>query len=508
MKNRIALIFLFFSLVLPRPLFGDITVVDNKWYAFNMLPYLRIDGVAFRNVVDLGSDDTVNDSDAYIGFDYSLGFDLAFKEEGPHFYLKLERNGPYEYDAPLFSHKIVTTSAGEVKNYRHEELLPCVKEYWADIPLWKSLPLRIKGGLLPFEIGHGISVGGYYENYGAVLYSENEKFTWHFYYFRPDYAHKRPFGPDIPQEKKQGINYEHSKANLFAADAIFSWDKNTFQPYISVLLDRTDGKRTDLFMTPTDRDLLGTVGLAWDFEMDSFYVSAEAARNFGKAESDDPAFDNVRHEGYCFYAETGCNFGRFDPRTRFFLASGNKVTTEMVDEGDELYRGTKNRAFSVYSPLNTNLADSLAEPIIMLPMVAMGTGWGLNYGISRPTTFGDPSLLENIILFNLGFDYELTDKLSFTFDWWKLMSQEKGIGIFDGVTKRLSSDLGNEIDLSLCWTLNDNVEISLAGGYFFPGEYYSEMRDDVDGSIFTPFVRGDGNPKGAYQAELSLTLTF
>lgn len=504
-KIRIGLLLLLFFSTSPQPLFGEIMLAENDRYSLSISPYIRIDGVAFNNVIDLGQNET-DDSDAYTGFDYSMGFDLELKDEGPHLYLKLERNGPYDYDAPLFSYERVSTSTGDIKNYQNEELLPHVEEYWADVPLWKILPLRFKGGLFAFETGHGISLGGYYENYGAVLYSENESFKWHFYYFRPDYADKYPLGPNIPQEKKQGIDYEHSKANFFAADMVFSWDKNVFRPYVGILLDRTDGKRTNYFATPTDRDILGTAGLAWDLELDSFYISAEAARNFGRAKSDDPSFDDVEHAGYCIYAETGCNFGKFDPHTRFFLASGNKITTEMVD--DETLRSHKNRAFSVYSPLNANLADSLSPPISILPLVAMGTGWGLNYGINRPTTFDDPGLLENIILFNLGFGYELTDKLSFTFDWWKLKSQEKGIGTFDGVTKRLSSDLGNEIDGSLCYAVNNNIEVNITGGYFFPGEYYGEMRDDTEGSLFTPFVRGDGNPEGAYQAELSLTLTF
>ena len=46
------------------------------------------------------------------------------------------------------------------------------------------------------------------------------------------------------------------------------------------------------------------------------------------------------------------------------------------------------------------------------------------------------------------------------------------------------------------------------GGYFIPGRYYKEKRDDLDGSLFSPCVRGDGNPNNAYQFEFFVELTF
>ncbi len=181
----------------------------------------------------------------------------------------------------------------------------------------------------------------------------------------------------------------------------------------------------------------------------------------------------------------------------------------MIDNVDTVLTSGKNRAFSVYSPLNANLADAITSTTITGPLVAMGRGWGLNYGINRPTTFGDPGLYENIILPGLGFDYQLTDKLSLTFDWWYLKAMEKGIGTYDGISKKLSSDLGNEIDLSFTYTLNNNVTLSLLSGYFFPGKYYKEERDDTTGtSLFTPFIRGDGKADGAYQIEVTMEVKF
>jgi len=77
-----------------------------------------------------------------------------------------------------------------------------------------------------------------------------------------------------------------------------------------------------------------------------------------------------------------------------------------------------------------------------------------------------------------------------------------------GENKKLSPDLGNEFDLSVNYELNKNITLSLLSGYFLPGDYYYEERDDTGGSLFSPFVRGDGQANSAYQIELSLTVTF
>lgn len=107
----------------------------------------------------------------------------------------------------------------------------------------------------------------------------------------------------------------------------------------------------------------------------------------------------------------------------------------------------------------------------------MGGGWGLNYGINRPGTFADLRLLENIILLNLGSGYKFTDKLSADLNWWYLKAAESGVGTLAGEAKKLSSSLGQEIDLSLEYLLNKNLTLNLLSGYFFPGKFYREERD-------------------------------
>ena len=173
-----------------------------------MAPYLRTDVVTLKNNLSLNSKNK-DDSTTYLGLDYSAAFDLKFKDKGPEFYLKLERFGPYNYDASVAIHNTLMTSAGRMERYRGNELLPRTEEFYMDIP-FSFLNLRLKDGLYPYMVGHGFSLGGDYGNYGLTFYNDSENIQWRFYYCRPDIANKGRFGPHIKQEKEQGIAYEHS----------------------------------------------------------------------------------------------------------------------------------------------------------------------------------------------------------------------------------------------------------------------------------------------------------
>jgi len=131
----------------------------------------------------------------------------------------------------------------------------------------------------------------------------------------------------------------------------------------------------------------------------------------------------------------------------------------------------------------------------------------LAYGLPRPGGFYS-SDFENLIMPSLGFDFNITEKLCLGVYGYYLRSFTKGVGTWDGETKYLSQDLGSEIDTFIDYKLNKNATVSFTGGYFFPGRYYREQRDDAGGSLFSPFVRGDGEADAAYQIELSLELSF
>lgn len=468
--------------------------------------YLRNDLVAFKNIFSLNSGNT-DDTTAYMGIDYSLAFRSEFKDGGPKFYLKLERNGPFDYDAPLFVHNTLMNSGGDIERYRGKELLPQLEEFWIDAPVLGAF--RFKSGLYTYEVGNGFSLNGGYENYSFALYRESGNFSWRLYYCRPDVVYKNHLGPYIHQEEEQDIKYEHGSSNFFALDAKIETGKNSFQPYVGVLSDYTSpGKRDNVFSAPIKKDLLGTFGIAWDLKQDDFLFKTELAHNFGKAESADAAYKDVYHTGYLFYANLDYYLGKFTPSFKFLLCSGNKVSLEAA--ADETLTSAKNRAFSCYSPLNKNLDDSISSSNSdMRPIVATGAGWGLNYGVPRPGAGAFYSSdFENLIMPSLGFDFNITEKLCLGVYAYYLRSFARGVGTWDGETKYLSQDLGSEIDTLIDYKLNKNATVSFTGGYFFPGRYYREQRDDAGGSLLSPFVRGDGEADAAYQIELSLELSF
>ncbi len=276
-----------------------------------------------------------------------------------------------------------------------------------------------------------------------------------------------------------------------------------------MLADYTsNGKRDNLFAAPIKRDLLGTFGTAWQFEGESLSLKLEAAHNFGYASSADSDYKDIAHTGYMFYSGLDYTLGKLVSEMQFLLCSGNKVTPDMAGDPEALYVSGKNRAFSYFSPTNINLGDAISTSnATMLPIVAMGGGYGINYGVPRPTTFfaGD---FENLIMPSIGFDYNFTDKLSVGLYGYYLMAFNRPVGTLDGEGKYLSRELGSEADLYIDYKVSRHLTVGFLGGCFFPGRFYKERRDDEGGSLFSPFVRGDGHASNAYQIEFYAELKF
>jgi len=505
MKNRSYLIVALSMMILSGSAACEVNLISEKYYDVTMTFDERTDLVTFGNTLFLDNK-VKEDKNAYIGIDAYLDLKAQFKDDGPVLYMKAGRNGPFNLDAPIMIDRKLRTSADTMRQYAYSEYLPYIREYWADIPLGR-LPVRVKTGLFFYSVGHGIAMTGNYENYGVRIQDKLKDLTWNLYYCYPDLANKR-LGPVIDQEKAQGVGYQHSKANFFASDICYTVACSTFQPYVGVLIDHTGPRRWNFYSTPTVRDTLGTAGMSADIVLSKFSLGLEAAKNFGRAESDSPGSKAVEHTGYMLYSDAAYDLESIIPHARFIYASGNEISVDQVSNGDELFTGGKNRAFSCYSPLNANLADSLVPALNCIPLVSMGNGFGLNYGVNRPGTFGDPALLDNIVLFGTGFDCRLTEKFSFTVDWWHLSSAERGVGTFNGETRVLSPDLGNEVDLFIDFKLSEHVKLGFLGGYFLPGKFYKEFRDDTGGSLFTPFVRGDGEADPAYQVEFTCEICY
>jgi hypothetical protein len=497
--------FLILALGCPFLTYGY-ELLNTEQLALELNTYLRTDLVSFKNVVGLDSHNK-DDQTTYLGIDYSFAINGELKNSGSKFYLKLERNGPYDYDAPLFIHNTLINSGGRVEKYRNAELLPQVEEFWWDTKLWSNFGL--KAGMYIYEVGNGFSLNGGYENYGATLYYQTQNIFWRLYYCRPDLVYKNPLGPHIPQEEVQGQKYEPNAANFFATDVKVSVGKQIFWPYVGMLADYTSsGKRDNLFAAPIKRDLLGTFGAAWEYAADDFTLKLEAARNFGYAQSQDSEYKDIQHTGYMFYSGLNYVLGKFVPELQFLFCSGNKATLDMATNADELYVSGKNRAFSYSSPTNRFLSDSVSSSNVdMLPIVAMGGGYGLNYGVPRPGTFysGD---FENLIMPSIGFDYNFTDKLCVSLYGYYLRACNRPVGTLNGEGKYLSRDLGVEADLFVDYKATQQITVGFLGGYFIPGRYYKEKRSDVDGSLFSPYVRGDGNANNAYQFEFYVEIKY
>lgn len=500
------ILFLFLAGVAIYNLSFAFSLIENENFALNMDAYFRTDVVGFKNVVDLDSANS-DDKSTYLGIDYSLGLGAEFKNSDTKLYLKLERNGPYDYSAPLFVHNTLMTSGGVIERFRNDELLPQVEEFWADMPILKEM--RFKIGLYTYEVGNGFSLNGSYENYGFTLYREWEDRIWRFYYCRPDVVYKTHLGPRIRQDEEQGILYNHHVSNFFATDFDFKKENFRLQPYIGALVDYTsEEKRDNSFSAPVHRDILGTYGIAWQANKDKLSFNLELAHNFGKAKSTNPEYKDVYHTGYLVFSDVDYQLGKFTPSLEFLLCSGNKVTPEMAENEDATLTSGKNRAFSYYSPLNKNVGDSISgSNAAALPLVAMGCGYGLNYGVPRPVTFYAADF-DNLIMPSVLLDYAVNDRISFGVYYYYLISFTRGVGTLNGEGKYLSRHLGQEIDIYLEYKLNNKTTLSILAGEFFPGKFYKEERDDASGSLFTPYVRGDGKADPAYQIEVSLEFNF
>jgi hypothetical protein len=481
-------------------------ILENESMLFYMNSYLRQDIVTFGNVVGLDNKNK-DDRSTYYGIDYSLGWGLDFKKSATKLYLKLERNGPYDYDAPIFVHNTLMTSGGVIERYRGDELLPQVEEFWLDAAL--PLSLKFKAGLYNHEVGNNFSLCGGYENYGFTLYKETPAYAVKLHYFRPDLVYKNHLGPQVHQDREQDIKYNHNASNFFSLDAKFMRGTSSLWPYVGVLTDYTSsGKRDNSFTAPTKKDILGTLGIAWEFKQEKFTFKTEAARNFGKAKSQDPAYKDVEHTGYFIYTDLDYNLGNLTPSFSCLVSSGNKVTPEMAINLDSTLTSGKNRAFSVYSPLNKNFGDSVSHNHgDIRPIVAAGAGYGLNYGLPRPGTFSSGDL-ENLIMPSLGFDYKFTEKLNFGLFAYYLNAFARPVGILNTEGRYLSRELGYEADFFIDYQHNKNILVSLFGGYFIPGKYYKELREDTSGSLFNPYVRGDGGADAAYQIEWCLEFKY
>ncbi|UJS18090.1 MAG: alginate export family protein [Candidatus Jettenia sp.] len=462
--------------------------------------HLRFSGNSIGNNLDL--DSKKSDGVTYVGYTYDTEFNITYKDFLISF-IRFESSGPFDYDAPIISDKKINTLFGEVDNYSVPEIIPRVEEYWIDSLIF-HLPARLKLGQYAYHVGNGYALGGYYENCGFSAYSMSEDFKWTFSYVKPDVVNKIILGPQVPQERSLDVEYD-SNAHFVSFDVLMKRDNGLLQPYIGLLHDTTpSNRRVSTIPVPVNEDNLFTIGIDTEIYFDTLHVGFEVAKNFGSANVLDDQ-DDIIHKGYMAYADISYNFEKFTPRSKLLVSSGNKMDADDVVQGR--FNSHSNNVFSVYSPTNINLSDTI-YPAAYGPFVATGGSYGLNYGIVRPGTFGDPYQLNNLILPNIGIDIQITDTWLLSLDYWYLRSFEHAIGILNNRAITLSSDLGHELDFYSSYDLTDHISFSLQTGIFFPGRYYHEKRNDGDILGLAPAPRFDGDADPAYQIELVTEIIF
>ncbi|MBI4397660.1 MAG: hypothetical protein HY586_00870 [Candidatus Omnitrophica bacterium] len=453
-----------------------------------------------------------SDQDVYLGYVYDFTVDIRHIS-GFELHSFIERRGRADYDAPLWGNQSINTIFGRYGWYNGTDIFPRVRNFWGEIPLTPSRDLILKVGLFAYgrEVGNRIAMGGKYENYGATLARKGEQIDWNLHWEAEDLNNRIHLGKVINQDKV--ARYNGTLAYFQAADATIKFGKNLeqkLQPYIGWLQDVTPRtKQVSQFTERTDRYSLIQPGIYLNYKLWRLTFGFENAWSLGAARSSDQAiFNSIVNEGYFYASDVSLDLGSFKPKFKWFVASGNDAINS-TNWNTLSLPGDRNRAFSVFSPTNTNLTDTHYQKQ-WGPYVAMAGGYAVNFGLQRPGTFLDPYIFENLNAYSTGFDFTPIDKVYVGIDYWYLQAREPGFGLNSlRLPTKFSKDLGNEIDYFVSYQLTKRVKLSLLGGWFFPGGYYREKRGDTaQNNIFAPTPRRDGKADMAYQVEMAIDITF
>lgn len=448
------------------------------------------------------------------GLQYEIPLELT---SGDNFelFLRLQRLGRADY-APVIESNRYITLFGEVPTYDADEMLPRIRTLYVDVPIVDvGVPIRIRAGLTPYVVGGAYALGGKYEQYGLDIYNREGPIRARLHYDRPDLVSGTYLG--IQRPKAERGTRDDADGHFVATDLTNNFTLGSVvidtQAYAGLLRDETranirrSGKTrraVPIFSgTATDLDNLWTAGLAAKFEVGDFTFGLEGARNFGEAESLLASATDIEHTGWMATVNAAYSFGIVTPRAKFFYSSSNSFSKSDLARffgnpigtaNDILFKPRKaNRAFSVYSPTNEKFFDSHYWKALG-PLVATAAGYATNFGIPRPGTFGDPHILENLMMPNAGIDIAPTPQWVVSLDYYYMRAVEAGFGIPPNLNnpvnftpavihekaRPLSPDLGHEIDLFVKYKLHKYVSMGLQTGLFIPGEYYREPRHPTD----------------------------
>lgn len=487
----------------------------------------RVSSNSSDNLADLKDD--LDDSIWFIGYHYDVVASLRHSSTA-EFFLQLRRDNISEYDSPLFRDDKITTLFGTRHEYTKAEMLPRMYRLYFDLPVMDFLDTRVRIGYFPHLVGNGYALGGKYPNAGATLLLGPENMRGRIHYDRVDSYNKINWGPRIGHGDETAFTGRDTNADFYAADLMVKIGKHSIQPYIGFLHDYTQpANRNNVFDnfnlngTRVNEDLLGTVGIDVNVNLERFNFGIEFARNFGEANSvgelprgaaaDDRG--DITHKGWLLVTDAGYNLGIVRPKGKFVWASG--PTSSRRDLLDARYRSRNNRTFSIFTPTNANTFDAHYQRTGIGPYLATASTYLFNFGIDRPGIFNDPFVMENVIFLNGGLEFFPINKMYFSIDYWNMHADEPGFGLNSAnQSVKLPSELGHEIDFFTSYGITKHLSVNLQGGFFFPGKYY---RKDRGGNVrafprgnlgFSPVLprNGQGNPDDAFLMALGLEYSF
>ena len=263
-----------------------------------------------------------------------------------------------------------------------------------------------------------------------------------------------------------------------------------------------------------NRDVLGTFGWSSIYNIWDLTFFTELGRNFGQIYNTGAGGNgkNISHKGYMLAGKVAWNpHAWFYPSFQVFYMSGNKISGEHVTTGNTNDRQVDRDYSPGDSLANTNLDDSIAEPLLGLPMVAAGGFNSLMFGIGRPNgASGGGHVKSNLVAYNLNTSFSLIPKLLLIVDLWHMTILNPGYRLRDGQADRLDEDYGREIDVIASYPLKDYLKLGLLSGIFFPGDYHEDHVGRTDGDIleFAPITNRDDSASNAYVVQLGVQLSF
>lgn len=512
---------------LPTQRFGD------SW-KLNVSPDLRLSYQRANNTGDLKGNE--GDSLEYGSYIYNLPISIQYGTMF-RFFTKITGEGPSHYAAPL---KDLTTSVEGANVNRNGSgdsvFYPWLAEAW--IQLYTTPNHSLQVGQSPYKVGNGYALGGQYNHYGLTYLYEKGRNNVRLRYSLLDRENAYSEIRKKTNSKWLGRSAD-SDAYMIAADILFQPVKRksfslTFQPYGGFLHDQTplESRAQPGYFANIKTTVVGgtavytyqpykakldeilTYGLSTTFDSPYLTVNLEYAKNGGKTtgQENNQNWGDITHSGYLFHSEVKAHAGMFTPRAKLVLASGNEVnTTDPTNYYNATLKRNENKAFSVFSPLNTNLVDSHAHGA-PVPVVAMAGGYTMNYGIRRPGTFNDPHVWENLSAYDFGLNIVPHSKVFLMTDFWILKAMNAAIGQDSSNTiKQLSKDLGSEIDFYATYSITHSLSVGAHGGLFMPGDYYKTVRTDLQGDRngeISQTVRADGSAENAHQVEFFVTYKF